>query len=285
MTEKELLTLAVKFTEALIHNRPQDVPTAPNCKCTYEGPKVELGKGDVWGIPRRIPYRQTFVDPLTNTVCFSGVITNNVGLKIMKVEDPKWLHGPQKWWIYYARLTANSEGKLIEIEEVARPETGSALWVLPHQMTPPRIMETPLPEKAKSTREEMIKIVSLYWDGVQKIVDSKIVPIHPDARRFEVGTPVTDEMFHPESVRTAYDNAEFKWDCIKRRYPVVDVDTGICISTTHMVNCPPSEPPGYVTDIFKIEYGLIKYIYAFHDWHIDYIDWEGVGPQTAAECK
>jgi hypothetical protein len=57
------------------------------------------------------------------------------------------------------------------------------------------------------------------------------------------------------------------------------------ISTTHMVNCPPSEPPGYVTDIFKIEYGLIKYIYAFHDWHIDYVDWEDVGPQPAAECK
>lgn len=283
MTKKELLTLVVQFTEALIHNRPQDVPLAKTNKTTYEGAQLPLGKGDVWGIPRRIPYRQTFVDPVTNTACFSGVVTNSVGLRIKKYDDPSITHGPQKWWIYYARITATEEG-ITEVEEIARPETGSALNVLPSQMTPPRILETMIPEENRSTREEMIKIAALYWDGVQKIIDPKIVPIHPDARRFEVGTPVTDEMFFPDSVRTAYDVPYFAWDCIKRRYPVVDVPTGICISTTHMLARDPIEPTGYVTDIFKIECGLIKYIYAFHDWLIPFVDWEGVGPQTAAEC-
>jgi hypothetical protein len=284
MTKKDLFTLVMQFTEALIHNRPQDVSVAPDCKSTYEGAQMPLGKGEIWGIPRRIPYRQTFVDPVTNTACFSGVVTNNVGMRSVKVEDSSLLHGPQRWWIYYVRITATDHG-IIEIEEIARRETGSALNVLPSQMTPPRIMETPLPEENRSTREEMIKIAALYWDGVQKIIDPRIVPIHPDARRFEVGTPVTDEMFFPDSVRTAYDMPHFSWDCTKRRYPVVDVATGICISTTYMVAKDPVEPTGYVTDIFKIECGLIKYIYAFHDWLVPFVDWEGVGPQTAAECK
>ena len=293
MKKKDLLVLMANFLEALVHDDPTRVPMAANCKATYQGAQQPLGEGDIWGEPRRIPYRQTFADEANNTVCFSGVVTNNVGMRgagmDVEVKDPekivdspdRWM---QKWWIYFARLTVNDEGKICEIEEIARRETGAGLDVRPEHMTPPRIMETPIPEEARSTRKEMIKIASQYWDGVNKLIDPDIVPIHPDARLFEVGTPITDEMYRPTSMKTNYTTPRFKWDCIKRRFPVVDEVTGICISTNHMIAQDIMSPTGYVTDIFKIEYGLIKYIYAFHDHGITFVDWEGVGPQTSAEC-
>ena len=289
MKKRELLVLMANFLEALIHDEPEKVVRASNCKATYQGAQAALGSGDVWGEPRRIPYRQTFVDEVTQTVCFSGVVTNNVGSRLIEIRKPeKIVEGPerwmQRWWIYFARLTVDKEGKICEIEEIARRETGAGLGVRPEHMSPPRVLESPLPEDARSPRKEMIKIASQYWDGVNKLIDPDIVPMHPDARLFEVGTPVTDEMYHPNSMKTNYITPKFKWDCIKRRFPVVDEVTGVCISTNHMIAQEFMSPTGYVTDIFKIEYGLIKYIYAFHDHGITFVDWDGIGPQTSAEC-
>ena len=284
MRKRELFVTMANFLEALVHNDPARVSVALDCKATYQGTKTPLGGGEIWGIPRRIPYRQTFADEVTNTVCFSGVVTNNISVRAYDSPLPMGNHGPQKWWIYFARLTVNDEGKVCEIEEIARKETGAGMGIRPVDMTPPRVLEAPIPEDARSTRKEMIKIASQYWDGVNKLIDPDVVPMHPDARLFEVGTPMTDEMHSPNSMKTNYITPRFKWECIKRRFPVVDEVTGICISTNHMIAQEPSSPTGYVTDIFKIEYGLIKYIYAFHDHDIDFVDWDGVGPQSSSEC-
>ena len=285
MTKRELLVTMANFLEALVHDKPENVPVSADCKATYQGAKAPLGSGDIWDIPRRIPYRQTFVDELTQTVCFSGVVTNSIGRGTITFEDPAKLRDHQRWWIYYARLTVDKDGKVCEIEEIARKETGIGLETRPEDMSPPRHLEAPIAEDARSTRKEMIKIASQYWDGVNKLIDPNIVPMHPDARLFEVGTAVTDEMYSPNSMKTNYITPRFKWECVQRRFPVVDEVTGICISTNYMIAQEETSPTGYVTDIFKIEYGLIKYIYAFHDHHIPFVDWEGVGPQTSAECE
>ncbi|MDR0839369.1 MAG: hypothetical protein LBN99_06970 [Oscillospiraceae bacterium] len=283
MTKKELLTLVIKYTEALTHNAPGEVPVSAECRTTYEGALAPLGSGDIWGLPRRIPYRQTFVDPVTRTACFSGIVTNNIAASAVPDEIKPLVFRPQKWWMYFVRLQADETGKICEIEEIARQETAATMKVTPAMMEPPRILECPIAEEDRSTREEMIRIASLYWDGVQKLVDPNIVPFHPDAFRVEIGTKCADSYDDPNSVRTQYDIPNFYWEVIKRRYPIVDVNTGIVISMVHMLGRRPQEPTGYVTDIFKIENGMIKYVYAFHDWLIDFVDWEGIGPQTTAE--
>ncbi|MCL2409629.1 MAG: hypothetical protein FWC96_08490 [Oscillospiraceae bacterium] len=279
MTKKDLLNLVIKYTEALVHNKPEDVPVSADCRATYQGVVTPLGAGEIWGVPRRIPYRQTFVDPVTKTACFSGVVTNHISSRAVPPEIRPIVFSPQKWWIYFVRLKADDTGAICEIEEIARTETAAAMTVTPAQMEPPRILECPIAEEDRSTREEMIRIASLYWDGAHKLVDPTLVPFHPDAFRVEIGVKFSDSYDMPYSVRTQNDIPELQWDVIKRRYPVVDVSTGIVISMVHMMG----DPTGYVTDIFKIESGLIKYIYAFHDWHVDLVDWEGVGPQTTAE--
>jgi len=280
MTKKDLLNLVMSYTEALIHNAPERVPVSENCRTTYQGALAPLGSGDIWGTPRRIPYRQSFVDPVTNTACFSGIVTNHISFRV--ISDPAVRNNTfraQHWWMYFVRLQADENGKICEIEEIARQETAAAMKVHPMHMQPPMLLETPVAEEDRSSREEMIRIASLYWDGAHKLIDPARVPFHPDAFRVEIGTKCSDEYDDPLSVRSQNDTAEFQWDVIKRRYPVVIESTGIVISMVHMIG----NPTGYVTDIFKIESGMIKYVYAFHDWLIDFVDWEGIGPQTTEE--
>ena len=280
MTKKDLLNLAISYLEALTHNAPEEVPVSENCRTTYQGAIAPLGSGDVWGLPRRIPYRQTFADPVTNTVCFSGIVTNHISFRI--ITDPEVraeTFRPQRWWIYFVRLQADETGKICEIEEIARQETAATMKVHPSEMQPPMLLETPIPEEDRSSREEMIRIASLYWDGAHKLVDPTETPFHPDAFRVEIGTRCSDAYDDPLSVRSQNDMPGLQWDVVKRRYPVVIESTGIVVSMVHMIG----NPTGYVTDIFKIESGMIKYVYAFHDWLIDFVDWEGIGPQTTEE--
>ncbi|MCL2227306.1 MAG: hypothetical protein FWB97_06730 [Oscillospiraceae bacterium] len=279
MTKKDLLNLVIKFTEALAHNNPSNVPMNASCKATYQGIVTPLGEGAIWGSPRRIPYRQTFVDPITKTAIFSGVVTNHISSRALPPEMVPLAWTKQRWWIYLVRIKADDSGAICEIEEIAREDTAAAMTVSPSQMEPPRILECPIAQEDRSTREEMIRIASLYWDGAHKLVDPAQVPFHPDAFRVEIGVRFSDSFDMPYSVRTQNDIPELQWDVVKRRFPVVDVSTGIVISMVHMLG----NPTGYVTDIFKIECGMIKYVYAFHDWYIDQIDWEGEGPQSTAE--
>jgi len=283
MTKQELLTLMIKYTEALSHNKPDELPLAAGCRATYEGAVQPLGSGEIWGLPRRLPYRQTFVDTMTNTVCFSGTVTNHISTASLPEDIRANAFKPQRWWLYFVRLQANEKGEIKEVEEIARPETAAMMQTTPSMMEPPRVLEAPIPEDERLSREEMIRIASLYWDGVQKLVDPNIVPFHPDAFRVECGNRFSDVYGDPSSVRTQYDIPNFYWKVIKRRYPIVDVSRGIVISMVHMIGRTPLEPTGYVTDIFKIESGMIKYVYAFHDWNIDFVDWEGIGPQTTEE--
>ena len=280
MTKKDLLNLAMNYLEALTHNAPEEVPVSENCRTTYQGAVAPLGSGDVWGLPRRIPYRQTFADTVTNTVCFSGIVTNHISFRI--ITDPEVrakTFRPQRWWIYFVRLQADETGKICEIEEIARQETAATMKVHPSEMQPPMLLETPIPEEDRSSREEMIRIASLYWDGAHKLVDPSETPFHPDAFRVEIGTRCSDAYDDPLSVRSQNDMPGLQWDVVKRRYPVVIESTGVVVSMVHMVG----NPTGYVTDIFKIESGMIKYVYAFHDWLIDFVDWDGIGPQTTEE--
>jgi hypothetical protein len=281
-TKSELYDLTLDFTECLIDNKPGSVKRAPDCKCTYNGKQAPLGSGDIWGLPRRIPFRQTFVDPETGNICFFGILTNMIhyGLKAMG----EYSNGDQiqQWWIYMLRLKAGENG-FVEIEEISRHETPAVFGVLPQDIKPDRLFETPLADDEKCSREEMINIAAKYWDANQHTIPVENVPIHPDARRMEIGTYVTDEMNFPASLKKSFEMPEFFWQVVKRRYPVVDVDRGLVISIVSMLSKHDKYdmPSGYVTDLFKIQSGRIKHVFAFHCHQIEYVDWEGEGPQES----
>ena len=62
-------------TEALTDNNVSRLAVSSGLRVTNNGSVTTLGKGDVWGPARRLPYRQTFVDPVTGAAVFYGVVT------------------------------------------------------------------------------------------------------------------------------------------------------------------------------------------------------------------
>src|SRR5262245_64917566 len=73
-----LLNFLTEYTEALTDNSIARLAVAPTVRVTSNGSVVTLGKGQVWGAGRRIPYRQAFVDPVTGAAVFYGIVTNVV---------------------------------------------------------------------------------------------------------------------------------------------------------------------------------------------------------------
>ena len=65
-----------------------------------------IGKGEVWGSVKRIPYRHALVDGATGAAVFYGVLTNSP------------TRDQEKWWFYTVRLKVEKR-QITEIEEIA----------------------------------------------------------------------------------------------------------------------------------------------------------------------
>ena len=70
-----LLQVMFEYTEAITDNDISKLALSPKVRATDNGTETPLGKGEVWGPARRLPYRQVFVDPLTGAAVFYGVVT------------------------------------------------------------------------------------------------------------------------------------------------------------------------------------------------------------------
>src|SRR5215472_7298118 len=71
-----LLEFLQTYTEGLLDNDTSHIKVASSLRVTSNGADVQLGKGEVWGQAKRIPYRQAFVDPVTGAAIFLGTVTN-----------------------------------------------------------------------------------------------------------------------------------------------------------------------------------------------------------------
>ena len=51
-----LLQVMFEYTEAITDNDLSKVPLSPKVRATNNGTETPLGKGDIWGAARRLPY-------------------------------------------------------------------------------------------------------------------------------------------------------------------------------------------------------------------------------------
>src|SRR5579863_9853118 len=101
-----LLEFLQTYTEGLLDNDTSRIKVASNLRVTSNGMDVPLGKGEVWGQAKRMPYRQAFVDPVTGAVMFMGTVTNAP------------TNQAELWWFYMVRLKVVAQ-QITEVEEIA----------------------------------------------------------------------------------------------------------------------------------------------------------------------
>ncbi len=254
-----LLRTTLEYLEAITDNDISRLPLSPRVKITNNGVAAKIASSGVWGSPRRIPFRQTFVDPETGSAVFFGVITNTTTV-----------HAgfEAKWWRYVVRLKVE-QSLIAEIEEIVFDSIFAHYETDPWELQPNIAFHAVLPTDERSTREELISIVDGYWNAVERSMDGRLVPFHPDAVRSECGTVTTDAKNFPNSARGDFTKPKhegWRWDALNRRFPVVDRDRGIVVSIADLATTDTTDPkfsPCIVAETFKIENGLIKNMFAF----------------------
>jgi hypothetical protein len=246
-----LLELLTQFTEALTDNDVSRLPLAPNVRATSNGVPKKVGQGEVWGSAARLPFRRTFVDPVSGSAVFYGVVTNTP------------TRDGARWWFYMVRLAVSGR-KITEVEEISYDgslgNTPAATLSLPD-----RVFDTYLPEGERTSREQLMNIANQYFDAVSHLVDYHDVPWHPECQRIELGVFTVNSPLNPGSCGGEFKNPAIKWNVENRRFYIADTQRGVVLAIGNFTTPPeyPQNNGSVVFEVFKVQDGMIRQIEAF----------------------
>ncbi|HWG76148.1 MAG TPA: hypothetical protein VN660_05075 [Steroidobacteraceae bacterium] len=245
-----LLEFLQTYTEGLLDNDTSRIKVASDLRVTSNGVDVPLGKGQVWGLAKRMPYRQAFVDPVTGAAMFMGTVTNAPTSQA------------ERWWFYMLRLKVVAR-RITEVEEISydgmlRETPASKLTQAD------RIYDAVLPKDEQISRAELIVTANKYFDVVSGTFDYHDVPWHPECSRLEDAVLTVNQPESAGSCAGEFKNPRIKWIVKNRRFYVVDVERGIVVAVANFTSPPeyPGNNASVVFEAFKIQDGLIRHIEA-----------------------
>ena len=259
-----LLTFLTQYTEALTDNDTSHLAVAANVRVTNNGTPTVIGHGDVWGPARRLPYRQAFVDPVTGAAIFYGIVT--ISTRPTRGDTPgaradQAVH----WWFYVVRLKVANR-KITEIEEIAYEKPPNGFGADPAALTlADRIFDTVLPEGERSSRDQLFAAANRYFDAVSQKGDYRDAPWHPECQRVELGVFTVNAPRTAGSCGGEFQTPSVKWNVSNRRFYVADVERGIVVAAGNFMTPPeyPNNNGSVVIEAFKVQDGLIRFIFAF----------------------
>jgi hypothetical protein len=246
-----LLSILTTYTEALVDNDTSRLAVSPQLRVTSNGAVTTLGKGQVWGAVKRIPYRHAFVDPASGAAVFYGTLTNSP------------TRDGEQWWFYVVRLKVVGQ-QVTEIEEVSYDGslggTPASSLELPHT-----IYDTYLPLAERSTRAQLFAIADKYFDAVTGTLNHHDVPWHPECQRIELGAFTVNSKLGPGSCGGEFKDPKVRWTVRNRRFYVADEERGVVLAIGNFMTPPelPNNNGSVVFEVFKIQDGLIRHIEAF----------------------
>ena len=259
-----LLRFLTEYTEALTDDSTVRLAVAPNVRVTSNGKVVELGKGEVWGIGRRLPYRQAYVDPETGAAVFYGVVTNAIRSARPGAKSERDA-APEHWWFYVARLKVD-RNRITEVEEISYEPPQGGFGANPATLTlPDRIFDTWLAPDERVSRKELFAIANKYFDAVSQRIDYHDVPWHPECQRIELGIFTVNSQRSPGSCGGEFQIPSVKWNVENRRFYIADVDRGLVLAAGNFTTPPeyPNNNGSVVFELFKVQDGMIRQIHAF----------------------
>lgn len=172
-----LVTIATRYLTALTEHQPASAPLAANVKFTENGKPAKVGEGS-WQAAKGVrPQRQLVADIQAGQVGVMAVIDG--------VDD--------QLQVLAVRLKV-SDGKITEIESLwsqdgqAGPAWSPEMYL---HREPPFVRE--VPQKNRTSRANLIKVVDKYWDVVTTSHNGYDIPYDNDCSRFENGANVSWE--------------------------------------------------------------------------------------------
>ena len=259
-----LLVFLTEYTEALTDNNLARLGVAPTVRVTSNGQVVELGKGQVWGAGRRLPYRQTFVDPVSGAAVFYGIVTTT-SRPARGAARPAGDAPPEHSWFYVVRLRVELQ-RITEVEEVSYEPPQGGFGASPSSLSlPDRIFDAWLPQPERVSRQQLFDIANKYFDAVSHKIDYHDVPWHPECQRIELGVFTVNSERSPGSCGGEFQTPSVKWNVENRRFYIADVERGVVFAIGNFMTPPeyPNNNGSVVFEVFKVQDGLIRQIHAF----------------------
>jgi hypothetical protein len=253
-----------EYTEALTDNNVARLALAPTVRVTSNGQVAELGKGQVWGASRRLPYRQTFVDPLSGAAVFYGIVTTT-SRPARGAARPAGDAPPEHSWFYVVRLRVELQ-RITEVEEVSYEPPQGGFGASPSSLSlPDRIFDAWLPQPERVSRQQLFDIANKYFDAVSHKIDYHDVPWHPECQRIELGVFTVNSERSPGSCGGEFQTPSVKWNVQNRRFYIADVERGVVLAIGNFMTPPeyPNNNGSVVFEVFKVQDGLIRQIHAF----------------------
>ena len=270
-----LLEFLQTYTEGLLDNDTSRIKVAAKLRVTSNGADVQLGKGEVWGLAKRMPYRQAFVDPVTGAAMFMGTVTNaptNQG---------------ERWWFYMLRLKVVAK-QITEVEEISYD--GMIRGNHPSKLVQAdRIYDTVLPPSEQVSRAELIATANKYFDVVSGTLNYHDVPWHPECSRLEDAVLTVNQPESSGSCAGEFKNPRIKWIVKNRRIYIADVERGIVMAVSNFTSPPeyPNNNASVAFEVFKIQDGLIRHIEAMFraDSSMKVSTWPDLPPEAAPKQR
>jgi hypothetical protein len=259
-----LLLFLTEYTEAITDNNLARLALAPTVRATSNGQVVEVGKGQVWGTGRRLPYRQAFVDPFSGAAVFYGIVTTT-SRPARGAARPPSDAAPEHAWFYVVRLRVEMQ-RITEIEEVSYEPPQGGFGASPSSLTlPDRIFDEWLPAPERVSRQQLFDIANKYFDAVSHKIDYHDVPWHPECQRIELGVFTVNTERSPGSCGGEFQTPSVKWNVENRRFYIADVERGVVFAIGNFMTPPeyPNNNGSVVFEVFKVQDGLIRQIHAF----------------------
>ena len=245
-----LLEVLQTYSEGLLDNDTSRIKVAATLRVTSNGADVALGKGEVWGLAKRMPYRQAFVDPVTGAVMFMGTVTNAPTIQ------------GERWWFYMVRLKVVAR-QVTEVEEISYD--GMLRGNSPSKLSQAdRIYDAVLPVGEQVSRAELIATANKYFDVVSGTLNYHDAPWHPECSRLEDAVLTVNQPESGGSCAGEFKNPRVKWIVKNRRIYVADVERGVVMAVSNFTSPPeyPNNNASVAFEVFKIQDGLIRHIEA-----------------------
>ncbi len=245
-----LLETLTTYTEGVLDNETSRIRVAKDVRVTSNGNVTTLGKGEVWGQIKRMPYRQAFVDPATGAAVFYGTATNTPTREA------------EKWWFYMLRLKV-FQGVITEVEEIAYDGTLRGEPAANRKLAD-RIFDTVLPQDERVSRQELIATANKYFDVVSGVLNYRDAPWHPECQRIELGVFTVNSPMNAGSCGGEFQNPRIKWIVKNRRVYITDVERGVVLAVANFTSPPeyPDNNASVVFEVVKVQDGLIRQVEA-----------------------
>jgi hypothetical protein len=264
---KYLEGLIDQYLEAVVAHNPARLPLAKTVKFTENAQVIPIGEA-LWSTASaNATYRLYACDPLAGQVGFFGLMEENNSPVIVSI-----------------RLKIQ-QGLITEIETVVVRQQGERAIRTQNLIKPKPIYLEALKPSERVSREEMIRITDLYFDGLVQD-NGDIVPFDEECNRVENGTQTTNnpDLDMPGMDLNCRDQISAKTfagitNIRPRRYTVIDEERGLTFGTfmfhhngiiipgvmtgAKRGRLPPVRPfTAVISELFKIKNGKIRQIEA-----------------------